>query len=101
MSLRQRRRKAFCGPAGHAHLRAAIASAWLGLLLLDSAAAYAQARCPQRAALAASVEGRVEMRADPQAPWQALRPGDEVCVGYAVRVLERSRAALRLLNDVL
>ena len=101
MRLQQCRLEALRGAAGCAHLRATIVSAGLVALLLHSAGVYAQARCPQPAARAASVEGRVEVRADPQAAWQPVRPDDALCAGDAVHVLALSRAALILANDVL
>ncbi len=101
MRLQQCRLEALSGAAGYAHLRATIVSAGLVALLLQSAGVFAQARCPQPAAHAASVEGRVEVRASPQAAWQPVRPDDALCAGDAVRVLERSRAGLLLKNDVL
>ena len=76
-------------------------SSGLVALLLHSAGVFAQARCPQPAARAASVEGRVEARADPQSAWQPVRPDDALCAGDSVRVLELSRAGLLLANDVL
>jgi len=101
MQLRPCRLEALSGSAGYARLRATIVSSGLVVLLLHSAGVFAQARCPQPAARAASVEGRVEVRANPQAAWQPLRPDDTLCAGDAVQVLERSRAGLLLANDVL
>src|SRR5713226_4138844 len=101
MQLQPCRLEALSGSAGYARLRATVVSAGLVALLLQSAGVFAQARCPQPAAHAASVEGRVEVRASPQAAWQPVRPDDALCAGDAVRVLERSRAGLLLKNDVL
>ena len=100
MQLRPCRLEALSGSAGRARLRATIVSSGL-VLVLHSAGVFAQARCPQPAARAASVEGRVEVRANPQAAWQPVRLDDALCAGDSVQVLERSRAGLLLANDVL
>jgi len=101
MQLQPCRLEALSGSAGYSYLRATIVSSGLVVLLLHSAGVFAQARCPQPAARAASVEGRVEARADPQSAWQRVRPDDALCAGDSVRVLELSRAGLLLANDVL
>jgi tetratricopeptide (TPR) repeat protein len=101
MQLQPCRLEALSDSAGYVYLRVTIVSAGLVALLLQSAGAFAQARCAQPAARAASVEGRVEVRADPQAAWRPVHTDDALCAGDAVRVLELSRAGLLLANDVL
>jgi len=101
MPLQPCRLEALSDSAGYVYLRVTIVSAGLVALLLQSAGAFAQARCAQPAARAASVEGRVEVRADPQAAWRPVHTDDALCAGDAVRVLELSRAGLLLANDVL
>jgi hypothetical protein len=60
----------------------------------------AQPACPDPAARAVSVEGRVEFKTR-SSDWSAVQLEQPLCAGDIVRVLERSRAGLALRNDIL
>lgn len=75
-----------------------ICCAALGSLLLGGAPAQAADLCPQPIARMASVQGVVEVRRT-DAAWQRAELDQPLCAGDAVRVGERSRAALLMSNQ--
>ena len=76
----------------------------LGAVLILSALAWTTAhaaeRCEPWAAKVVSVQGRVEARRAGEPRWVSVRLNDVYCAGDAIRVDERSRAAILLPNDV-
>lgn len=71
------------------------------LIALSSLSLSASAwSCEHAAGHVASLEGRVELKTTQTSRWLAVKPGETLCVGDTVRVLELSRAALVLVNDV-
>ncbi|HEV7930669.1 MAG TPA: FecR family protein, partial [Nitrosospira sp.] len=55
--------------------------------------------CAPAIALVVSVQGIVEVRRSKEKKWQPAVLDDNLCPGDMIRVLQRSRAALRLSND--
>jgi len=55
--------------------------------------------CDPAPAWAASVQGTVEVKRVAQAQWEPVRLNDRFCAGDSVRVQERSRADIALLNQ--
>jgi tetratricopeptide (TPR) repeat protein len=73
----------------------------LGIALVFGAAADpAQAQsCEPQVARATSVQGTVEMRRGATASWQPVKLNDAFCPGDTIRVQERSRADVTLLDQ--
>jgi tetratricopeptide (TPR) repeat protein len=61
--------------------------------------AFAQEVCRDPAGRFASIEGRVQIRGDNQEAWRAAKPVDRLCKGDSIRVGEKSRAAVVLVNE--
>lgn len=61
--------------------------------------AFAQEACREPAGRFASIEGRVQVRGDNQEAWRAARPAERLCRGDSIRVGEKSRAAVVLVNE--
>jgi tetratricopeptide (TPR) repeat protein/opacity protein-like surface antigen len=57
------------------------------------------ASCEPPVAVAASVQGDVRMKHGPEGDWAPVRRNDAFCAGDVVRVMERSRAELVLMNE--
>jgi Tfp pilus assembly protein PilF len=64
-------------------------------------AGAAAADCENWVADVVSVQGAIQTLRAGQAPWRPVGPGDRLCLGDALRVLERGRAALRLRNGAM
>ncbi len=72
----------------------------LGVALITSLAGPAQAQpCEPQVARAVSVQGTVEARRAQAATWQPVKLNDTFCPGDTIRVQERSRANLALLDQ--
>ena len=72
----------------------------LGFALLSGLADLAHAQsCEPQVARAASVQGTVEMRRGAAASWQPVKLNDAFCPGDTIRVQERSRADVTLLDQ--
>jgi tetratricopeptide (TPR) repeat protein len=67
--------------------------------LVDTAFAQSPAPCERPAATAVSVQGSVEARRTSAGQWQALHLNDKLCAGDEVRVGDRSRADVSLLDQ--
>jgi len=75
-------------------------AALLALAILQfQIAAFAQEVCRDPAGRFASIEGRVQIRGDNQEAWRAAKPADRLCKGDSIRVGEKSRAAVVLVNE--
>jgi tetratricopeptide (TPR) repeat protein len=61
--------------------------------------AFAQEVCRDPAGRFASIEGRVQIRGDNQEAWRAAKQADRLCRGDSIRVGEKSRAAVLLVNE--
>jgi len=61
--------------------------------------AFAQEACREPAGRFASIEGRVQIRGDNQEAWRAAKQADRLCRGDSIRVGEKSRAAVVLVNE--
>jgi tetratricopeptide (TPR) repeat protein len=61
--------------------------------------AASAAECVEWAATAVSLQGRVEVRRAGASRWEPVAIGGRYCLGDTIRVLDRSRAAVRLRND--
>jgi hypothetical protein len=61
--------------------------------------AFAQEVCRDPAGRFASIEGRVQIRGDNQEAWRAAKQADRLCKGDSIRVGEKSRAAVLLVNE--
>jgi tetratricopeptide (TPR) repeat protein len=61
--------------------------------------AFAQEVCRDPAGRFASIEGRVQIRGDNQEAWRAAKQADRLCKGDSIRVGEKSRAAVVLVNE--
>lgn len=59
----------------------------------------AESRCADPVAQAVSVEGSVDTRHAGNTDWQPVELNDRFCTGDSIRVAERSRAALMLVNE--
>ena len=84
----------------HYVLRLAVTAA----LALSAGSAFAQSTvatkaCEPAPARAMSVQGTVEARRADEAQWQPVKLNDTFCPGDAIRVQDRSRADLALLNQ--
>ncbi len=72
----------------------------LCVALITSLASSAQAQsCEPQVARAVSVQGTVEVRRAQAASWQPVKLNDTFCPGDTIRVQERSRANLALLDQ--
>lgn len=67
--------------------------------ILYAPPAHAAAACKPWAARAVSVQGTVEARKAGDTLWQPVRLDDTYCAGDSIRVAERSRADLALVNQ--
>jgi hypothetical protein len=56
--------------------------------------------CDQWVAQVVSVQGHVEARTKGEIRWQPVKPQDVYCRGDMIRVMEKSRAAVVLVNGV-
>jgi tetratricopeptide (TPR) repeat protein len=74
-----------------------IYSAFLTILLYPSAA-YAET-CEQWVAKVVSVQGSVEVQKVGETQWQPVKLNDKYCPGDVIRVQERSRADIALVNQ--
>lgn len=63
--------------------------------------AYAQDACREPAGRFASVEGRVQVRATDQQAWRGAKQSERLCRGDTIRVGEKSRAAVVLVNEAI
>ena len=70
------------------------------ITLLYPCAALAET-CQQWVAKAVSVEGNVDVQRSGETQWQAVKLDDTFCPGDTIRVDDRSRAALSLVNQPL
>ncbi|HET6466943.1 MAG TPA: TonB-dependent receptor, partial [Geminicoccaceae bacterium] len=61
--------------------------------------AWAQTACVPLAARLVSVEGEVSVQPGGTRTWRPVEIEEQLCEGYSIRVGERSRAALALVND--
>ncbi|KAF0191427.1 MAG: TPR repeat-containing protein [Gammaproteobacteria bacterium] len=59
----------------------------------------AETHCDDWVAKAVSVEGGVDVRRAGESAWQAVEQDETFCTGDSIRVAERSRAALMLVNE--
>src|SRR2546428_2124364 len=76
----------------------------VGALALPVSSAFAQVApaakpCEPAPARAVSVQGTVEARRVAQPEWQPVKLNDTFCPGDSIRVQERSRADIALLNQ--
>ncbi|TNE81710.1 MAG: tetratricopeptide repeat protein [Gammaproteobacteria bacterium] len=69
------------------------------LLTMGITPAWAMNSCPQPAGEFVSIESSVEVQSDPAEDWRTASLHDELCEGDTIRVGERSRAAIQLVND--
>lgn len=59
------------------------------------------ASCEPPVAKIVSVQGHIEARKAPETEWQPARLNDTYCPGDTIRVFERSRAAIALINETI
>lgn len=72
---------------------------WLGAALLLLAGRTQADDCAPEVARLVSIQGTVEFRRGHAGPWSTAPSGTVLCPGDSVRVAERGRAALRLVNQ--
>ena len=66
---------------------------------LLTSGAYAQEICPEPVGRFASVEGEADVQSDGGGGWRAAQLDQRLCEGDTIRVGERSRVAVQLIND--
>ncbi len=66
---------------------------------LVSLPGWSMATCDQAAGQFVSIESSVEVQSDPLSDWREATLKDSLCEGDTIRVGERSRAAIQLIND--
>ncbi|OGP91170.1 MAG: hypothetical protein A2157_02010 [Deltaproteobacteria bacterium RBG_16_47_11] len=82
-----------------------IPSCFLGLLtfiiiiVLLSPCAYPEERCKQWAGKVVSIQGTVQVRMSGETQWQTVKLNNTYCPGDTIRVLDRSRADIALINQ--
>ena len=78
---------------------------FLGLLVaviiitLLSPNAFPQERCKQWAGRVVSIQGTVQVRMANDTRWQPAKLNSTYCPGYTIRVLDKSRADVALVNQ--
>ena len=60
---------------------------------------HAQEACPEPVGRFASIEGDVDVQSDDGGGWRAAQLDQRLCEGDTIRVGERSRVAVQLIND--
>ena len=60
---------------------------------------HAQEPCPEPVGRFASIEGEADVQSDGGGGWRAAQLDQHLCEGDTIRVGERSRVAVQLIND--
>ncbi|NWG03182.1 MAG: TonB-dependent receptor [Syntrophaceae bacterium] len=69
------------------------------IIILLAPCAYSQERCKQWAGKVVSIQGTVQVRMSGETQWQSAKLNNTYCPGDTIRVLDKSRADVALINQ--